>query len=314
MSYKSKFTSEQIESILDNVMRKDNTEEYTPTNPYNPATKDYVDKNKGDKTNVLILSYTDDLANGVQGQPVDPEVSAALLDATQTGKACVVKSGQSDILCNLQKTGSLVSIVMELVSNAFGTLLATNTTVTVNTDSNTISSVTSAAVELVDKENILTKDNTTEWTPTGDYSPSTKKYVDDNKGPKILQNQFGGDGISVTSDNGDENFLTKVLTDFQDYDYLYLTVPISYNGNSTKFDVLIKTLNGSAVKTVSIGGATIQVEFLTPESLSELGTASEVRYRRKVVSRVLTQTEYTALGEDVNTNGVLYFVKPDPQS
>lgn len=182
MSYKSKFTSEQIESILSNAMRKDNTEEYTPTGDYNPATKKYVDDNKGDKTNVLILSYTDDLANGVQGQPVDPEVSAALLDAIQAGKTCVIKLKQSDILCNLQKTGDLVSISTEFVNNLTGTLLAENTTIVVNTSSNTIQSKTSSTAELVDKSNILTKDNTTEWTPTGDYNPATKKYVDENKG------------------------------------------------------------------------------------------------------------------------------------
>lgn len=28
---------------------------------------------------------------------------------------------------------------------------------------------------------VLTKTNTTEYTPTGDYNPATKKYVDDNK-------------------------------------------------------------------------------------------------------------------------------------
>jgi len=31
-----------------------------------------------------------------------------------------------------------------------------------------------------DKTNVLEKDNTTEFTPTGDYNPATKKYVDDN--------------------------------------------------------------------------------------------------------------------------------------
>ena len=32
-----------------------------------------------------------------------------------------------------------------------------------------------------DKTEVLTKTNTTAFTPTGDYQPATKKYVDDNK-------------------------------------------------------------------------------------------------------------------------------------
>lgn len=34
----------------------------------------------------------------------------------------------------------------------------------------------------VDINNVLTKDNTTEYTPSADYNPATKKYVDDNMG------------------------------------------------------------------------------------------------------------------------------------
>ena len=32
-----------------------------------------------------------------------------------------------------------------------------------------------------EKSNVLTKDNTTPFTPNNDYEPATKKYVDDNK-------------------------------------------------------------------------------------------------------------------------------------
>lgn len=32
----------------------------------------------------------------------------------------------------------------------------------------------------------LLKDNTTEFTPTGDYQPATKKYVDENGGVKVI--------------------------------------------------------------------------------------------------------------------------------
>lgn len=34
---------------------------------------------------------------------------------------------------------------------------------------------------------VLMKDNTTEFTPTGDYQPATKKYVDENRGGAAVQ-------------------------------------------------------------------------------------------------------------------------------
>ena len=38
------------------------------------------------------------------------------------------------------------------------------------------------SIEAVDMSNYLAKNNTTSFTPSGDYNPATKKYVDDNKG------------------------------------------------------------------------------------------------------------------------------------
>lgn len=39
--------------------------------------------------------------------------------------------------------------------------------------------ITNATKDKTDKNTVLLKDNTTEYTPTDDYNPSTKKYVDD---------------------------------------------------------------------------------------------------------------------------------------
>lgn len=43
MSFKSNLKSQEIEETLQNVLRKDNTEEFVPTSDYQPATKKYVD-------------------------------------------------------------------------------------------------------------------------------------------------------------------------------------------------------------------------------------------------------------------------------
>lgn len=55
--------------------------------------------------------------------------------------------------------------------------------------------ITNATKNKVDKDTVLLKDNTTEYTPIADYNPSTKKYVDD----KITE--AGGEYISA---NGGE--------------------------------------------------------------------------------------------------------------
>lgn len=102
----------------------------------------------GDKTNVLILSLENDLANGQKDSPVDAEVSTALKDAISTGKACVIKSANSDILANLQQTGDNVTIVMEQISRIGQTFVAVNTTITVNTATNIISDYQTGAIVL----------------------------------------------------------------------------------------------------------------------------------------------------------------------
>lgn len=107
-----------------------------------------LNREVGDKTNVLILSLENDLANGQKDSPVTAEVSAALKDAISTGKACVIKSANSDILANLQQTGDNVTIIMEQISRVGQTFVAVNTTITVNTATNVISDYQTGAIVL----------------------------------------------------------------------------------------------------------------------------------------------------------------------
>lgn len=102
----------------------------------------------GDKTNVLILSLENDLANGQKDSPVESEVSTALKDAISNGKACVIKSANSDILANLQQIGDNVTIVMEQISRVEQTFVAVNTSITVNTATNVISDYQTGAIVL----------------------------------------------------------------------------------------------------------------------------------------------------------------------
>ena len=55
-------------------------------------------------------------------------------------------------------------------------------------------------------DNVLSKDNTTEFTPSDDYQPATKKYVDENKAETyIFSDQFATDGQYVVLDGARED-------------------------------------------------------------------------------------------------------------
>ena len=129
---------------------------------------------------IILLNYTADLKNGVLGESVSQEVSEKLENAISGGWACVVKSGQSDILCNLQKVRNTIIVVMESITKIEDEYFAATTIIGVNTATNTIVRSDSGGLFLVDKDKVLLKDNTTEYTPTQDYNPGTKKYIDDS--------------------------------------------------------------------------------------------------------------------------------------
>ena len=48
-----------------------------------------------------------------------------------------------------------------------------------------VSAVQNESGQTVDQITLL-KDNTTEFSPTGDYQPATKKYVDENSGTQVV--------------------------------------------------------------------------------------------------------------------------------
>ena len=143
MSYNSSFTGQQADAAIQKAaliqMDSDGTKFLSDDGTYKEA---------GDKTNVLILSLENDLANGEKDSPITAEVSASLVDAITNGKACVIKSANSDILVNLQQIGSNVTIIMEQISRVGQTFVAVNTSITVNTSTNVIADYQTGAIVL----------------------------------------------------------------------------------------------------------------------------------------------------------------------
>ena len=178
------------------VLTKTNTTAFTPTEDYQPATKKYVDDhsstvkladnlttedgtialsakqgkllndNKVDKSSVLLKDNTTEFTPTADYQPatkkyVDDNKTqiADNLTTEDSGKALSAKQGK---ILNNNK-----------VDKVSGKGLSTND----YTDAEK-----AEVAKVKDKANVddvLTKTNATEFTPTSDYHPATKKYVDD---------------------------------------------------------------------------------------------------------------------------------------
>lgn len=276
----------------------------------------------GDKTNVLILSLENDLANGQKDSPVEAEVSTALKDAISSGKACVIKYANSDILANLQQIGDNVTIVMERISKVGQTFIAVNITITVNTATNVISDYQTGALVLETKgdgnkflsndgkykeisqpdlSNYLSKDNTTEFIPTDDYQPATKKYVDDKVNIPIINAEISDIDDDITGDytlNIPNNNTQVYLVNLGVLGYVplvgyYVSIDkvfyYRYSGYLKREDGTGDKMN-NALYYITINGTDLHIE------LKQL---------------ILTESEYSALGTTPNTDDVLYFITPD---
>lgn len=67
--------------------------------------------------------------------------------------------------------------------------------------------------KLMDFNNYLAKDNTTEYTPTSDYNPATKKYVDDNAESKPFVIEIPADLISFAISNPGVNMQMQITSE-----------------------------------------------------------------------------------------------------
>lgn len=153
------------------VLTKNNTHEYTPTNDYNPATKKYVD----DKVTVKILpvNYDKNCATNVADleqhsiymSPNDAKflyLGYEKLDGSFSG-FFISGNPHGKFIYTGAKDNTKIEVMLEGI--CYTAYFKTDTV-----DPHTEKTVF-----------YLTKNNNKEFTPTTDYEPATKKYVDDNR-------------------------------------------------------------------------------------------------------------------------------------
>ena len=161
-------TGATVQYVDTNFLKKDNTTAYTPVDDYNPATKKYVDDN--------CIPY--------QPFPAGLDTSHTTLDFITSIRALNLPAGSTYLggvtLTDMPFNGNAEVEIYVYPNNViYLTLRSANISPYMwECNSHTYRGWEAVGKAYADS-NFLKKDNTVAYTPTGDYNPTTKKYVDD---------------------------------------------------------------------------------------------------------------------------------------
>lgn len=154
-----------------------NTKEYEVTGDYNPAHKKYVDKAVvANSYKVLpgeVLEITQDMASDDIFAKFGGK--SAYLDFVKNTPTNSIIRVEGGALC----VASMISYTDDNTSTIDIQTLGLNASqyIRVTVSSGTASALTAKYI-FVNESDVLTKDNTTAYTPTRNYHPATKKYAD----------------------------------------------------------------------------------------------------------------------------------------
>lgn len=167
-----------------------NTREFTPTQDYHPATKKYVDDQiyiwDGNDTEEAREVFQKIINNYFERKPIR-NIAYVSISGTYHqyyGLASIYQHNETSLyfVFQLQEYRGFSSVKFGV---AYSNMLRYNAIISIN-DNNEIISLDGgnnySSYILGNNNNILGMNNATEYTPTGDYNPATKKYVDDNLG------------------------------------------------------------------------------------------------------------------------------------
>lgn len=167
------------------ILCAENTRAYTPTGDYNPATKKYVDDNVKTYTagNNIEISDNNVISATFQKEVIELTDEVITLSQLNPGvyilKPTVKKIKYSSYDANTYLTDHKTHVML------VGTAGTTYNTAYIFSDVSILrlncydNGHQKIECSISDMANILSKKNTTSYTPTGDYNPATKKYVDD---------------------------------------------------------------------------------------------------------------------------------------
>lgn len=179
-----------------------NTAVFTPTSDYQPATKKYVDDNAGGGNARYIIKGNIDVTNGnftnfntednatVAKEIIENFDTLTLNDIVIAGTD--VLSGRIIRYFTLKqayKMSTNLQLIFETIDSTSSSdgisycyKKGYNLFISFNSSTSVVSSIIAydaSVYALWNKNELIGKNNTTAYTPTGDYNPATKKYVDD---------------------------------------------------------------------------------------------------------------------------------------
>lgn len=162
----------------------------------------------------------------------------------------------------------------------------------------------------VDLSNYLSKTNNTSYTPTNNYNPATKKYVDDNVVYNL--NIVSTDGSSASVSETYYNTVLNCITINQNI------VVVLVSGGSTYRMVCTNIINSEGTITLKCNriddsdNLILYTITITGTSFTNNCTIATKTYPLSLVKTVvITESDYSDLGEAVNTDNILYNVIPD---
>lgn len=188
-------------------LSSDNTIMYVPTSDYNPATKKYVDDAVATKQDILTYSMYLDGSNVTDTEKL--QVASDLINnlyKSGSNNSFILHNLYSDIFTSDSYDSNLFMNGVYPITNTKGTFkfMSINNSTTNDYEpcirghilyiygtwtndvftANRMSLIRSTHDLSLSKLNssFLNRNNTTSYTPTGDYNPATKKYVDDQVG------------------------------------------------------------------------------------------------------------------------------------
>lgn len=157
-----------------NFLKKNNTTAYTPTANYHPATKKYVDDNA-----VTFKPFPNTFVTNSTTQAFLNSITTANLPA---GMAYLGQVSLSDMPSGVTIQAE-VEVYIYPQNVAYCVMRSAEVSPyvwEVNSYENRGWEATSKVATDYADTNFLKKNNTTSYTPSADYNPATKKYVDDS--------------------------------------------------------------------------------------------------------------------------------------
>ena len=208
-------------AAVSDVLTKTNTTSYTPTANYHPATKKYVDDSIPE-SNVLLVNMTYDNDTLTVDKTLE-EVS----DAFSDGKVVYLSNSA---IWNGYEFVSFQNIDWDFYLTYY-TYSSSNYNSTTLTEHSYWYASQDQLQSYAHTYDVLTKTNTTSYTPTADYHPATKQYVDDKSDDTFIINlssSGSGDNITYSFD--------KTYSEIENaYNAGKKCVVIETSGNSKKY-------------------------------------------------------------------------------